>query len=59
MGITGFMGLGGWEIIILLAVVAAAGVVLAVLFAVVRAAAVSGARRAQRETEPTRTDRQD
>ena len=28
MGITGFMGLGGWEIIILLAVVAAAVVAL-------------------------------
>ena len=31
MGITGFMGLGGWEIIILLAVVAAAVVVLQAL----------------------------
>ena len=40
----GFMGLGGWEIVM--------------LFAVVRAAAASGVRQAQRETEPTREDLQ-
>lgn len=59
MGITGVLGLGGWEIIMLLAAVAAAVLVLAVLFAVVRAAATSGVRRAQRETEPRREDRLD
>ena len=53
-----FMGLGGWEIVMLLAMVAVAVVVVAVLFAIVRAAAASGVRQAQRETEPTREDRQ-
>lgn len=57
MGITGVLGLGGWEIIMLLAAVAAAVLVLAVLFAVVRSAAASDVRRAQRETEPRREDR--
>ena len=59
MGNTGVLGLGGWEIIMPLAAVAAAVLVLAVLFAVVRAAAASGVRRAQRETEPRREDRLD
>ena len=54
----GFLGLGGWEIVVLLAVVAVAVVIVAVLFAIVRAAAASGVRQAQRETEPTREDLQ-
>lgn len=54
MGLPGFMGLGGWEILMLLAVA-----VVTVLFKVVRAGTASGARRTQRETEPTREDRQD
>lgn len=59
MGLPGFMGLGGWEILMLLAVVAATVAVATVLFKVVRAGTASGARRTQRETEPTREDRQD
>lgn len=49
-----FMGIGGWEIVVLLAIAAA---VIAALFVVVRMAVISGIRRARQDTEPLREDR--